>query len=180
MRFTTLALVAVGLAAPFAVANAQQAPQGYEQGPPSGYEQGPPPGYGQQNYDQQGSHASRHLLSRELRAMLKEEIKSQGDGGRSQVKQAMREHMQSLAAMSPEQQTQMRNQLQAQWNALPADQKQQIEQRLAERREQHQQQHQRGGQYGQQQGSQQYAPQQGMQYGPQGPAPRSNDDSDDE
>src|SRR5580692_3710604 len=101
MRSTTLALAAVVLAVPFAAANAQQAPQGYEQGPspgynqgpPSGYEQGPPPGYdqGQQGYQQpQGRHEMRHLLSKEQRAMLKEQIHSQG-GSREAFHQQMQQ-----------------------------------------------------------------------------------------
>lgn len=179
MRFTTLAILAVGIAAPFAVANAQQAPQGY--GPPQGYEQGPPPGYqgqapqgyDQGQYGQQDRRAMRHLLSREERVMLKQDLRSQG----GQVKQAFQERMQQLASMSPDQQAQMRNQLQSEWNALPAQQKQQLEQQIAERREQHQQRRQ-GGQYDQQQPGQQFSA--GPQYGQQGPSPRYNNDGDDD
>lgn len=168
MRFTTLALAAVVATVPFAAANAQQAPQGYDQGPPPGYNQG------QQGYQQtQDRHEMRHLLNREQRAMLKEQIRSQG-GSHA----AFHQQMQQMASMSPDQQTQMRNELQAQWNSLPAAQKQEIQQRIAERRQEHQQRRQ-SSEYGQQQYTpQQYGPQQPgpQQYAPQGQPPQNGDD----
>jgi hypothetical protein len=187
MRFTTLALAASVIALPFAAANAQQAPPGYEQGPPEGYEQGPPPGYsydqGQQSgYEKGQKHEFRHLLSREQHAMLREEIASQGtDGGKKQIKQAVRQQLQQIASMSPGQQTQERNQLQAEWNALPSQEKQQLEQQIAERREQHKARRQNGQSHAQ--GSEQYGPQAPQQYAPQGQPAQynsSNDDDDDQ
>jgi hypothetical protein len=166
MRFTTLALAAIAVAVPLGAASAQSAPpSSYDQGPPPGYEQGQQPGY-EQGYNQDPREHTRHVLNHEQRAMLREEIRSQGMG-KAQAKEAMHQQMQQMASMSPDQQAQARNALQARWNALPAAQKQQIEQRIAEHRERRQQQRQ-GSQSNQQQGPQ--------QYGPQGPAQQNDDD----
>jgi hypothetical protein len=44
---------------------------------------------------------------------------------------------QQFLAMTPAQKAQMRDQLQAQWNQLPQERRQTIEQRIAERQQQH-------------------------------------------
>jgi len=122
-KISAMALGAAFLAGGVTPALAQQAPSG------AGYQQ----------TTQQREHS--RFLTPELRAMWhrqhREEIKAMTPEQRHAYRQQL--HQQFLA-MTPAQKAQLRAQLQAQWNQLPQQRQQAIEQRIA----QHQQQHQYG------------------------------------
>jgi hypothetical protein len=113
MRFTTLAFSAVVLAIPFAAANAQPAPAGYQQSP--------------------GEGGMRHFLTPEQRMMWHEQLAPQIASMTGAQRHAYyQQQMQQIMAMPAEQQAGFRNDLQARWNALPPQQKQAYEQRIAQ------------------------------------------------
>jgi hypothetical protein len=132
-RIAAVAFGAAVLAGSASLALAQRAPSGaYQQqtGRPSGH----------------GGHS--HFLTPEQHAMWHQEHRTEIKAMSPEERHAYRQQFrQQLLAMTPAQKAQLRDQLQAQWNQLPQQRQQAIEQRIAQRQQNGhgQQGHQHGG-----------------------------------
>ena len=78
--------------------------------------------------------AKKRFLSPELQAMWHREHRGEAKDKSQEEKKALRQkHQETLAAMSESEITALRVQLQAKWDALPAEKKQKLEQKISER-----------------------------------------------
>jgi hypothetical protein len=74
------------------------------------------------------------VLTPEQSAIWRREHRGDIKGKSKEERRAFRDkNLEKLAAMSEPEKTSLRNQLQAKWNALPAEEKKKLEQKISER-----------------------------------------------